>query len=43
MGGILVAGGAYGLIRARTRQTRRPSRQDPIPALTQTSQDVPVS
>jgi uncharacterized membrane protein YfcA len=43
MGGVLVAGGAYGLIRARTRQTRRPSRQDPIPALTQTSQDVPVS
>ena len=43
MGGILVAGGAYGLIRARTRQTRRPSRQEPIPALTQTSQDVPVS
>ena len=43
MGGILAAGGAYGLIRARTRQTRRPSRQDPIPALTQTSQDVPVS
>jgi uncharacterized membrane protein YfcA len=43
MGGILVAGGAYGLIRARTRQTRRPSRQDPIPALAQTSQDVPVS
>jgi uncharacterized membrane protein YfcA len=43
MGGILVAGGAYGLIRARTRRTRRPSRQEPIPALTQTSQDVPVS
>jgi uncharacterized membrane protein YfcA len=40
MGGIVVAGGAYWLVRTRTR---RPSRQEPAPALTQTSADVPVS
>jgi uncharacterized protein len=43
MGGIVVAGGAYWLVRARTRGTRRPSRQEPAPALTQTSADAPVS
>jgi len=42
MGGIVVAGGAYWLVRTRTR-TRRPPRQEPAPALPQTSADVPVS
>jgi uncharacterized protein len=43
MGGILVAGGAYGLIRARTRQTRRPSGREPAAAVRPASADVPVS
>jgi uncharacterized protein len=40
MGGIAVAGGAYGLIRARTR---RPPDREPAPAVRQASADVPVS
>jgi uncharacterized protein len=40
MGGIVVAGGAYWLIRARTRPT---SGREPAPAVTPASADVPVS